>query len=281
MSARSERSEPRSRERKAGTVKSRWLATLGVSSLVALALATGACNVTAGGTGATPTPSASPTAMSEADAKAALQKAAVELSKTSYKIQLAAGPVSGNGAMDPVGKNGQLTLNLFMGSATAKLDTVLIGADMWLKTDGIPVVPDKWLHLDTARLPDDSPLGVRPGRLDPVNSEKLFDAATKIENVGRGQFKGTVDLTKLSSSAIVDRATVETLGDRAKAVPFEATIDDQGRLTNFKMDLGTVDNVPMKVNVTYSDFGTSVSPTKPAASDVMEAPEAVYNLLGG
>src|SRR4030095_5758333 len=64
------------------------------------AVATGSCNVTAGGTGATPTPSASPTAMSEADAKAALQKAAVELSKTSYKIQLVAGPVSGNGAMD-------------------------------------------------------------------------------------------------------------------------------------------------------------------------------------
>jgi hypothetical protein len=248
-----------------------------------LALATAACNVNGvgGGAGATPSASASPTAMSEAAAKAALSKAATELGKTSYKIMLTAGPISGTGAMDPAGGKGQLTLTLFTGSANAQLETVLISADMWLKVNGVPAVPDKWLHLDTAKLPADSALGVRPGKLDPVNAEKLISAIAKIESKGNGQFTGTVDLTKMSDSAIIDRATVDTLGDRAKAVPFEAAIDAQGRLTNLKMDLGTVDGIPIKVNVTYRDFGSAVSPTQPAASDVVEAPDAVYQLLGG
>jgi hypothetical protein len=251
---------------------------LAAFGLAALSLA--ACNVQAPGTApATPTPSASPT-VSVADAKDTLSKAAMELGKTSYQIMLTAGPVSGTGALDPVGQQGQLTLTLFTGSATAQLETVLIAADMWLKVKGIPGVPDNWLHLDTARLPADSALGIRPGKLDPVNAEKLVGAITSVDSRGSGQFTGKLDLTKVSDSAVVDRATVDTLGERATAVPFEATVDAQGRLTNLKLDLGTVDGLPLRVNVTYRDFGTRVAPTRPAANDVVEAPAAVYQLLG-
>jgi hypothetical protein len=256
----------------------RALTVLATSGLAALSLA--ACNVPAPGTTpASPTPAASPT-VSVADAKETLSKAAMELGKTSYQLTLVAGPISGTGALDSVGRQGQLTLTLFTGSATAEVETVLIDADMWLKLKGVPGVPDKWLHLDTARLPEDSALGIRPGKLDPVNAEKLVDAITSVDSRGSGQFIGKLDLTKVSDSAVVDRATVETLGERATAVPFEATVDAQGRLTNLKLDLGTVDGLPLRVNATYRDFGTRVAPTRPAASDVIEAPAAVYQLLG-
>jgi len=266
-------------------VKSRWLLTssvrlLAAASLAGLVVGTAACNVTSpGGAPASPSPSAAASA-DAGDAKEALSKAAMELGKTSYQVDVVAGPVSSKGAMDPVGQQGTMTTTLFTGSANATLETTLIGADMWLKITGLPAVPNKWLHLDTAKLPEDSALGIRPGKLDPANTDRMIESITTIERAGASGYRGTLDLTKASTSAIIDKATVDTLGDRAKAVPFTAMVDAQGRLTNFTMDLGMVEGVPVKVNVTYRDFGAKVSPTRPAATDVVEAPDAVYQLLG-
>jgi hypothetical protein len=259
-------------------VQSRRLATLSVSILAALSFSAAACNVTgSGGATASPTPSATPAV----DAKEALSKAATELGRTSYRVNLTVGPASGTGALDPAAQQGQTSMSVFAGSTTLKVDTVLVGADMWVKLGGVPGVPDKWLHLDTSRLPESSGLGIRPGQLDPAGADKLIDAIATVEPVGPDQYRGTIDLTRASDSPAVDKATLDALGDRAKAVPFEATLDAQGRLTNLKLDLGQIEGVPAKVDVRYSDFGTAVSVTRPPAADVVEAPEAVYQLLGG
>lgn len=262
-------------------MQSRRLATTSVSFLAALSLATAACNATGPGSAtATPTPSGSATSV---DARQALAGAVTEMGKTSYKVSLTAGPASGTGSMDPTGQQGQLAMSVFAGSTTMKIDTVLAGPDMWVKLTGIPAIPDKWLHLDAKRLPEGAGvgLGVRPGQLDPARADRLVAAVTDVQQTGTGTFKGTLDLTRATGSGALDKSTVDALGDRARSIPFEATVDAQGRLTNFKLDLGQVRGISMKVDVTYSDFGAPVTVTRPAAADVVEAPEAVYTVLGG
>ncbi|HET8660964.1 MAG TPA: hypothetical protein VFM55_18455 [Micromonosporaceae bacterium] len=260
-------------------MKSRRLAAIGVSALAALSFAIAGCDATGGGTGgATPT-TAAPSSP-EPEPKEALAKAVTELSKTSFKVNMGIGPLRSTGAMDPGAQQGQLSMAISTGAANVTIETVLSGPDMWVKAAGIPGSTDKWMHLDTSKLPANSALGVRPGQLDPAGAQRLVGSIATVERTGPGRYTGTLDLTKAVDQNVVGKSTLDELGDRAKAVPFEATVDAQGRLTNLKLSLGTIQGIPTVIDVTYSDFGTPVSVTKPAPAEVVEAPPAVYQLLG-
>jgi hypothetical protein len=41
----------------------------------------------------------------------------------------------------------------------------------------------------------------------------------------------------------------------------------------------TVNGTDIKQHTTFSDFGTTVTVTKPAPSEVIEAPESIYGIL--
>jgi hypothetical protein len=87
----------------------------------------------------------------------------------------------------------------------------------------------------------------------------------------------TLDLTQTNSSSVSQKVLTE-LGDKAKAIPATVTLDDQGRLSEFAIDLSAAD-ATASVKVTYSDFGTPVTVNPPAKSDTVEAPQTLYDLF--
>jgi hypothetical protein len=256
-------------------VENRRLASIGLALVAALGLGVAGCSSTStNGAGA------SPSATSEApDPRVVLKQAAAELARTSFKLDMTAGPVTAHGVFDPSNKQGDMTMTVSAQGAKLDIGSRLIGGDMWLKIKGIPNMPDKWLHIDTAKLPADFSLGIKPGQADPVGADKLVNALSDVKAAGNDTYTGTLDLTKAAGSGVADENTLKVLGDKAKAVPFEAGVDGQGRLKAIKMDLGEIGGQRMLVNATYSDFGVTVSVTAPAAGEVMEAPDSVYQIL--
>jgi hypothetical protein len=267
-------------------VKTRQLATAGLGLVAALTFAITGCSGTAGnpvvgesgpGTG-TPSPGS-------AEAATALATAAGEISKTSYKVTTTWGPsTSLVGSMDPPKKLGQTSFTTTMENSNVKIDSLMIDKDVYLKINGVlPALEGKWLHVDVQRLSPDSQIGFTPGVFDPATSERLLQTAAEVRRVGDRGFVGTLDLTKAAGMALFnsDQTTVN-LGEQAKAVPFEATTDEQNRLVGVKIMVPATSANPSKViDTRYTDFGTPVTVQAPPAGQVTEAPDVFYQTVGG
>ena len=120
------------------------------------------------------------------------------------------------------------------------------------------------------------PSSVRPLE-DPSLSENLLRTAAQVAWDGTNKIKGTIDMTK---SPTMNPAAAAAMGDKAPAVPFTATLDDQGRLLTMTVAVG--DAVPQAgitdMVVAYSAYGEPVTVDKPAGK-IVEAPaELLANL---
>lgn len=117
---------------------------------------------------------------------------------------------------------------------------------------------------------------------DPGYAEDLVRASAGLKRTGPGHFAGTTDLTRSTEAEIVDDKTLEALGTRAKAVPFTAVLDAEGRLTTLTVKIPAAGKTKTQTySVHYSGFGTTPSPAVPAAGDQEKAPADVYDLLRG
>lgn len=252
----------------------RRLAALGVGLAAALTFGVTGCggdgNDGGNGGGSSPSPK---------DPAVELRDAVGKLSETSAKVTMTAGPLTGNGVIDAPNKQGNVKLEVSAGGQKVNVETLMIGGDMWLKMTGVPNIPTKWMHLDPTKVSPDAGLGMKPGEVDFVGGDKLFQGISTVERTGEGQYKGTLDLTKATGSSFADKDTIAALGEKAKSVPFEAKVDDEGRVTNLMMDLGQVAGQALKLDATYSDFGTEVKLEAPAAGEVIEAPDEIYQFL--
>jgi hypothetical protein len=265
-------------------VRSRRLTTAGLGLIAALTFGVAGC---VGTTDSTTTDGNKNAGQGTQDASAALAEASTKLAKESFKLSMKFGEAGTmTGAMDPQKKLGQTTLKISAQGTTMTIDMLLVDTDLYMKMDmGGAALPgmdaSKWMHLDTKKLPANSSLGITPGEHDPVRAEKLLQAATKVERVGDREFKGTLDLTKVTGIAGIEAKDVTGLGEKGKAVPFTAKTDDKGRLVNLKIEVPAVAGVDLgSLDATYSDFGTAVDVKKPDASAVIPAPEAIYSTLG-
>lgn len=250
----------------------RRMAKLGVGFAAALTLGLGGCGGDEGGGGAGGT---EPTK----DPAVELRESVDKLRETSAKVTMTAGPLTGSGVVDAPNKQGNVKLEVSAGGEKINVETLAVGGDMWLKLTGVPNVPNKWMHIDPGKVSPEAGLGINAGELDLVGGDKLFQGISTVERTGEGQYKGMLDLTKVSGSSFADEETVKQLGERAKAVPFEASVDDEGRLTKLMMDLGQVAGQTLKLDAAYSDFGTDVNLEAPPAAEVIEAPDEIYQFL--
>jgi hypothetical protein len=246
------------------------------------ALALTGCALVAGGCKAndTATPAASGSVGAPATTKAAsaadeLTAAAEKLRTTSYKFSVDAAGVTMQGAADPPNKT--VTMDSVM-----SMKVIAVDGQFYLKfPKGMPGAAafgggDKWVHLDTSKFAA-ARLGIQDLG-DPAGGYDSLKAATSVQKVGDKHYKGTLDLTKTPAFA-ANSTLSSTMGDAAKAVPFEATIDDSGRLSSMDTDM-TVKGTDVKQHTTFSDFGTTVTVTKPVPSEVVEAPDSIYGILG-
>lgn len=231
----------------------------------------------------------SPTASSAADPAAAAELAAAvtKLGTESFSFTTVSGTQTNvSGAIDPAAGVGRTTVKVASASPSpgisADMEMRMVDKDLYLMLGKgvLPGIGGTWLHIDGARLPNGNQFGLRPGAKDPAGTAAFLESATDVRRGNAGVYTGTLDLSKVdqTNAAIGTRALGE-LGDGAKRVPFQATVDGQGRLTELKMTLNLATGSQDLVT-RYADFGAPVGVTRPT-SDVTEAPDSVYALLGG
>jgi hypothetical protein len=264
------------------------LAGLGLGMMATVALAVAGCGADGSATpgasaAATETPS-SPASSSAADpaAVAALASATAALSTQSFKMTLTAGPgVKLTALIDAPNGKGTGTLNITGPNTDIQVKSLLVGQDLYAQVPGITKA-NTWTHVDVSRLPDGANVGLRPGQIDPVNTQKLLASTTDVRQADSRSYQGTLDLTKVAGITGVDPASVTAWGADAKNVPFTAGLDEQGRLSALTIQLPAVNGQQAQpLDALYTDYGIAVTAERPAASQVVEAPDSLYSALGG
>ncbi|WIM95676.1 hypothetical protein ACTOB_007801 [Actinoplanes oblitus] len=260
------------------------LAGLGLAAATATFAVVGCASQNTPATSASSAPpvSAVPSTSADPAAVGALSDAATALGNTSFKMTMTSGAGfqltanldaphgTGNAEMTAKGANTALTVR-----------TLLAGQDLYAQIPGV-TQGTTWTHLDMARLPDGANFGLKPGQIDPANTAELLRATTDVTKSGENSYAGTLDLTKAAGVAGISKVTVDGYGADAQKVPFEATLDQQDRLEQLTLRLPAVDNREAQpLVIKYSDYGQTVSAERPPAGQVTEAPDNVYQALGG
>jgi hypothetical protein len=262
---------------------------LGAALLAAAALTLSACGPAAssgasgGKTSASPTPSPTP------EPKEQLTNALKALNSTSEKVTVStAGKQVASGSVDAPNKAGDVAVQLTVQGVAIKMEVIAVGADEYYKVDlgaaanrQFKIDPKKYYKIDTAKVTDKSSLLIDPSNdsTDPLSLQSALSALADVKSTDGLNFTGTIDMTAASDSVLsgVTTTDVSTLGDKAKAVPFTATVNAQGQLTSFKTD-GTGISNELTEDIEFSDFGT-VKITAPAGA--VAAPASLYSVING
>jgi hypothetical protein len=146
---------------------------------------------------------------------------------------------------------------------------------------GLPKFPKKWMKLDQGKLSKDSSEDLTyAGETDPGFVSTLLTAGADLKETGGGKYAGTTDLTRATEAEIVDADTLKALGEKAKAVPLEVTLDAEGRVIKAVVRIPAAGKVKASTyEVVYDQYGKA-SPIK-APSDAVAAPADAYELLNG
>ncbi|WBB66659.1 hypothetical protein [Micromonospora sp. WMMD812] len=253
-------------------MRSRRLATAGVALVAALGLGLTGCGNQSGADDPAANGNAAPATSAPADPRAALNAAALKLNEQSVRMKIESSVLKGDGVLDPKTMTAEMTMTA--GGGTFGVRTV--GDDSYLKISGVPGASKNWLHVNTAALSENSQLSVIT-KDDPVGANKLVKSVVDVQKTGEGTYAGTMDYTR----TVPNDKDIQALGDKAKAVPFTAKVDAEGRLTEMTVDTSVLHESLGKMVTTYSDFGTAVKVAKPAAGETEEAPEELIKALNG
>lgn len=267
-----------------GMLTNRALALTGVA-LVVTGLAVAGCSTT--GTSAAPRASSSavPSGAASSSARDALLASTEALTTTSYHYHLTADSLAGQGAADPASRAATTSLTGTASGATTSIDMVTLGNDIWVRLNlgaqnqALGIASDRWLHIDASRLGDSAQLPVDPAG-GAAAARGLLDGVVTVQTTDNKVFTGTLDLTKVTDTAAVTGDLLDRAGVKARALPFTATLDDQGRLSDLTVDLSSV-SPSAALAVSFSEYGQPVTVDRPDAASVVEAPDSVYQLFGG
>jgi hypothetical protein len=247
-----------------------------------------AAGCSAGGNKSTKTPEAKVSASAAAASSAAaaatvdLNAAVQELAKTSYRYTMKAGDASGSGSVDPVAKQSSMTIVVAAEGQEFRTDVLIIDPELFAKISGLPlpgVDGKKWLRIERNRIKSFSALGINDID-DPTGVKTLAKSIGTIQKTGERSYKGTLDLSKGSAAFGLDEAAVRQLGEKARAIPFEATVNAGGKLATWKMTIPAFGaEKETTFELTYTDHGGTFGLKKPAAAEVVNPPDAVYEML--
>jgi hypothetical protein len=154
------------------------------------------------------------------------------------------------------------------------LEVLGVGETLYVKQGD-----SSWLQVDVNRLKPTSELRQA---LDVRSQTGIMGGIVSAESVGPGRYKGVADLNKAAAAAPESqRDSLEqaaSIAKNASAVPFEATVDDQGRLTSLSYTIEAPPG-PVVTELTLGKFGEPVTVTPPPADQVRPAPDSVYEVL--
>jgi hypothetical protein len=217
-------------------------------------------------------------------AKAGTARIAINLTVTSTSANF---PITGSGVFDYKRHLGQLTLAL-PPQLGGTLREVLTGKTLYLQ---IPTLGSKYYVLDLDEITGGTGTFSQLGNIDPTTAlETLRGAAADVTKVGdatvRGarttHYKGTLDLAKAAEKAPAAlRARLRRQLQTLTSVPFDAYIDDEGRLRKMTNHIvlgstGTVDST-----VEMYDFGVPVAVRVPSKAQTTDGSALLRQLGGG
>ncbi|MFI2712409.1 hypothetical protein ACH495_20010 [Micromonospora sp. NPDC018662] len=156
-------------------------------------------------------------------------------------------------------------------SMVVTADAVYVKQD---ESDGKP-----WVKLDRKRLRADGPLAQG---LDIRAQAGILGGVVTAEAAGDGRYTGAADADKAiaAASSEAERATLRNAFKvlKDKSVPFQATLDTEGRLTRltytFDTAAGKIEN-----ELTMHGFGEPVTITTPKASETEPASAEMYRFF--
>jgi hypothetical protein len=260
----------------------RRLALTGLAVLASLAFAS-ACTQN--------TPSSTATTTPAKTATDTLNEAITKTNGQSYKYTVGFGDtVKGDGTLDSTGQNSQATTTVTVADAgvTVKINSLIVGGDIYVKLDlgpltaaipGLQGVGNKWLHIDKTKIGNDGLLSQYSPSEGSIGASSFVKGVVTAEKVSDTEIKGTIDLTK-SAPGVLGKDQIATYGDAGKNVPFTATLDAQGRITKLVLNVPKAGALPAAdLTTTYADYGATVTIAKPAAAEVVEAPDMLYTFL--
>jgi hypothetical protein len=262
-------------------LKIRRLAIAGVAVFAAAGLMTGCASKNGTGASASPTPKPSPTVAP----KVALLASTKSLATSSYNFTIKSAGLNGSGSADPTNKAAKASATGQTSGVSLKVDFIQVGNDLYAKLDLGPLTSqlgiqtDKYYHADASKLGDSTNLPFGDTG-QPVDASGLLAGVNDVQTTDGKHFTGTIDATKMTGDFAPDSDALQKAGDKAKSIPFTATLDDQGRLTDLNVNGSSIDPA-LGIEVTVSDYGSAASISKPDSSQVVEAPDSVLQFLKG
>lgn len=215
-----------------------------------------------------PTIAASPTAGAGRQLAAAVR----QLSGTTFTMRLNVGLPDGTGTLsgrvDPVRKIGEFTATTSGADKATSTQWRIIGTTGYATTliNGRPANSTKpW-----RRLIEDRRTGAGMATaFDGAHMALPLATATHVTRTGEHRYTGLVDHTAasnaigLQASTTTPRPTPGSSNGPATTTPFTADLDDQGRLTSYRLTLTTSTGRHSQISLAYSDFGIPVSVEAP------------------
>jgi hypothetical protein len=189
--------------------------------------------------------------------------------------------ITGSGAFDYGRQLGEVTVVLPPGAAEpGPVTEVFAPGALYMRNRGDGVPEDKWVRVDTTRLADGDL--VTGGATDPLTAARLLAGVRSVAALGEERvqgarvrhYRGTTDLAAAASAAApAVRGPLEAAARdfATTAVPFDAYLDDQGRLRQIREVFSYVAAGGRRMTVTATTtvygFGASASIALPPAAD--------------
>ncbi|MFI6944219.1 hypothetical protein ACIBI4_33610 [Streptomyces sp. NPDC050418] len=229
-------------------------------------------------------------------AAAALVEAGTARARTS--MEMASGgtrvTIRGAGTYDFVRRVGELKVQLPQDPSGAEqqgpITEMLAPGALYMKNRGAGVPADKWVRIDITTLSDGNL--VTGGATDPLTAAELLRGAQSVEYVGPAEvdgtvvrhFRGVADLSRAAKLASKENRAVlkaAAKGFSKDSVPFDAYLDDQGRLRKLRQEFSFANGQAgggkaprgakgvAVLSTTWLDaFGTKAAAELPEAGDI-------------
>ncbi|MCB5181757.1 hypothetical protein [Streptomyces antimicrobicus] len=191
--------------------------------------------------------------------------------------------IRGEGGVDFKNRMGQL-LVMLPADVTGKpghrpITELLAPGALYMKNRGAGVPADKWVRVDTTTLGDGNL--VTGGATDPLAAAELLRGAEQVTYVGETElagtkvrhYRGTTDIGRAARSAspqVKGALEAAAKGFSKDVVPFDAYLDEQGRLRKVRHRFSYENNGVIDVSSTtlLYGFGTPVTVVLPASEDI-------------
>ncbi|MFK3982923.1 hypothetical protein ACI2K4_21405 [Micromonospora sp. NPDC050397] len=223
------------------------------------------------------------------DPKQALLASTAEIAKGNFSFVIRSASTQGEGVVHAPSQSARMKMTFGVAGSSIATDIIYIGTDGWAKVEGngLSALPGldllatgKYHHLDKTRISGAALLDFDFSDVDPAGAATLTQAIVDVRSSGDGGYVGHIDLARASDASLVGGSIVSDLGAAASKLPFEAKVDPQGRLTELTIKVPAVGKTAaQELRVSYSDYGAAPAPKAPPATEVVEAPAELYEML--